>query len=63
MSPARPAGDDGGVAVAGAKDAHGPEKDLWRRAETILSNAQTLADQLIDNIEAFVAGHPRNRLA
>lgn len=24
---------------------------------------QVLADQLIDNIEAFVAGHPRNRLA
>lgn len=23
---------------------------------------QTLADQLIDNLEAFVAGHPRNRL-
>ena len=23
---------------------------------------QTLADQLIDNLEAFVVGHPRNRL-
>jgi len=24
---------------------------------------QALADQLIDNIEAFVAGQPRNRVA
>ncbi|MBL8431416.1 MAG: glycerate dehydrogenase, partial [Dechloromonas sp.] len=24
---------------------------------------QALADQLIDNIEAFVAGNPRNRVA